>query len=259
VRLIRANVPGALIVGPSAAPGPGLAEGDPKGWLPQKEWLFLFLKQASANDTLPDILSWHDYTGQPSMAVSMQAEVREWMQQQGMPYRMPMGYNEMVDSVHSQSAGYHIATAEALGRARADHAVFGCWPEPGSSPSVGTCWDGSLDGLLDPAAADAFSPRPKYWALRWLLELDSMAPDMVVSVNTTDPSAGGYCNARKQQHAPAGSMGRAWAECGLESLERITDDQLPSSAYSYSAYSHDRAADRVRQSRRTVSSRTRAA
>jgi hypothetical protein len=207
VRLIRAIHPGALIVGPSAAPGPGLPEGDPKGWLPQKEWLFLFLKQAHANGTLPDILSWHDYTGQPSMAVSMQEEVRGWMQQQGMQqHSMPMGYNEIVDSVHSQSAGYHIATAEALMRARADHAVFGCWKQPGSFPPVGTCWDGSLDGLLDPTATDAFSPRPKYWALRWFLELPQTL-NMAVHIDTTDPSARGNSACKLVGIAAQGSNG----------------------------------------------------
>ena len=58
-------------------------------------------------------------------------------------------------------AGYHIATAVALEDTQADHAVFGCWDQPGNA-SAHTCWDGSLDGLLD----STFKPHPVYWVLR---------------------------------------------------------------------------------------------
>jgi hypothetical protein len=150
VRLIRTIHPKAVVVGPSAAPGPGIPEGDPTGWLPQKQWLQAFLIQAHANGTLPDVLSWHDYTGDPAMATSMQSELRAWMTEQHMPM-LPMGYNEIVDSVHAQSAGYHVATSVALSDTQADHAALGCWAEPSAAVNApSTCWDGSLDGLLDP-------------------------------------------------------------------------------------------------------------
>lgn len=101
------------------------------------------------------------------MKVTMQAEMRAWMAQAGFE-PLPMGYNEVVDSAHASSAGYHLATAVALEQSRADHAALGCWAPPGM-PSGSTCWDGSMDGLLDPSAN--FTARPKYWALRWYREL----------------------------------------------------------------------------------------
>lgn len=181
VRLIRSRDPAAVIVGPSVAPGPGLPEGDPVGWLPQKQWLQAFLLQASANGTLPDLLSWHDYTGVPAMAASMQQELRMWMSENNLP-QLPMGYNEIVDSAHAQSAGYHVATAAALQQVRADHAVLGCWGEPGPATAVpiSTCWDGSLDGLVDPT--QNFSTRPVYWSMVWLAAL----PREVKTVLSTD-------------------------------------------------------------------------
>jgi hypothetical protein len=165
VRLIRSKQPGVTIVGPSGAPGPGTGcgAGRPLGWVPQRQWLQQFLLQAVANHTMPDILSWHDYTGVPSYARSMRDEIRAWMREQpGMNADIPIGFNEIVDLAHSQNAGYHVATVAQL--AGADHAVLGCWPEPGpartAQPPVSTCWDGSMDGLVDPDAD--FSARPKY-------------------------------------------------------------------------------------------------
>ena len=206
VRLIRAAQPNATIVGPSAAPGPGLPEGSAEGWLPQQQWLREFITQAAANFTMPDLLSWHDYTGQPSMASSMQAELRAWMGQQpglgpALAATIPMGYNEVVDSRHAQSAGYHIAMATALDRCEpaVDHAALGCWAEPASIPGTGsasTCWDGSLDGLLDPAAN--FSARPAWHALRWYAGLPGDARvQLAVSAGAgggaDSASAGGSC------------------------------------------------------------------
>jgi hypothetical protein len=177
VRLIRTIHPKAVVVGPSAAPGPGIPEGDPTGWLPQKQWLQAFLIQAHANGTLPDVLSWHDYTGDPAMATSMQSELRAWMTEQHIPM-LPMGYNEIVDSVHAQSAGYHVATSVALGDTQADHAALGCWAEPSAAVDApSTCWDGSLDGLLDPDSN--FSARPAYHALRWVSQLPPVSVAVV--------------------------------------------------------------------------------
>ena len=92
VRLIRRLQPDATIVGPSIAPGPGSTANagiDPEHatkaqwlasqWSPQKAWLLEFLSQAHANGTVPDLISWHDYTGEPEMAVRMRSEVRDWM------------------------------------------------------------------------------------------------------------------------------------------------------------------------------------
>ena len=84
-----------------------------------------------------------------------------------MPPR-PIGYNELVDQTHAQSAGYHIAMVAALAGIDVDHAALGCWGEPGA-PQAATCWDGSMDGLLDPSAG--YGARPKYWALRWYTDL----------------------------------------------------------------------------------------
>jgi hypothetical protein len=176
VRTIRTKQPQAIIVGPSAAPGPGVPEGNAEGWQPQKSWLQQFLLQAHANQTMPDILSWHDYTGQPLMAASMQSELRAFMESHGIPtaQTIPMGYNEIVDSSHAQSAGYHVVMAAVLELTTpaTDHAVLGCWAEPGARKANGggsTCWDQSLDGLLDPAAE--LSARPVWHALRWHAQL----------------------------------------------------------------------------------------
>ena len=99
-----------------------------------------------------------------------------------MPPR-PIGYNELVDQTHAQSAGYHIAMVVALVGIDADHAALGCWGEPGA-PQAATCWDGSMDGLLDPSAG--YGARPKYWALRWYTGLP--AAPLRVSL-----SEGGEC------------------------------------------------------------------
>ena len=123
---------------------------------------------------MPDVLSWHDYQGDPRLIGSMQRELRDWMVEQGMEAAatLRMGYNEIVDSRHAQSAGYHIAVAAALGRARVDHAALGCWSQPGAAPAaISSCWDGSLDGLLDPLSN--FSARPVWHALRWLAQITS--------------------------------------------------------------------------------------
>ena len=175
VRTIREKQPRATIVGPSSAPGPGTPEGSVVGWQPQKQWLQEFLLQAHANNTMPDIVSWHDYTGRPSMVASMQQELRSFMSSHGIPnaQTIPMGYNEIIDSRHSQSAGYHIAVSVALEQTTppTDHAALGCWSEPVAQSAVGgsTCWDQSLDGLLDSGAN--FSKRPAWHALRWHAEL----------------------------------------------------------------------------------------
>lgn len=175
VRMIRAKHPRATIVGPSSAPGPGTPEGSVVGWQPQQQWLKEFLLQAHANNTMPDIVSWHDYTGRPSMVASMQGQIRAFMFSHGIPNAetVPMGYNEIVDSRHSQSAGYHIAISAAMERTTppTDHAILGCWAEPAktSAATSSTCWDQSLDGLLDPRAN--FSKRPVWHALRWYAEL----------------------------------------------------------------------------------------
>ncbi len=174
VRTIRQKRPSATIVGPSSAPGPGAPEGSVVGWQPQQQWLQQFLLQAHANNTMPDILSWHDYTGQPSMVGSMQQQLRAFMSSHGIlnAQTIPMGYNEIIDSRHSQSAGYHVAVSAALEQTTppTDHAALGCWGEP--DPSIAgssTCWDQSLDGLLDPGAK--FSKRPAWHGLRWHAEL----------------------------------------------------------------------------------------
>ena len=175
VRTIRAKQPLATIVGPSSAPGPGTPEGSVVGWQPQQQWLEQFVLQAHANNTMPDILSWHDYTGRPSMVASMQEQMRAFMSIHGIPnaQTIPIGYNEIVDSVHSQSAGYHVAVSAALEQTMppTDHAALGCWAEPRKMISAGasTCWDQSLDGLLDPSSN--FSKRPAWHALRWFAQL----------------------------------------------------------------------------------------
>ena len=175
VRTIRAKQPQATIVGPSSAPGPGTPEGSVVGWQPQQQWLEQFVLQAHANNTMPDILSWHDYTGRPAMVGSMQEQMRGFMSSHGIPnaQTIPIGYNEIVDSAHSQSAGYHVAMSAALEQTMppTDHAALGCWAEPGPTTPAGasTCWDQSLDGLLDPSAN--FSKRPAWHALRWYAEL----------------------------------------------------------------------------------------
>jgi hypothetical protein len=202
VRLLRALQPNATVVGPSAAPGPGVPAGSAQGWQPQLAWLREFLAQAAANDTLPDVLSWHDYTGVPSMAPLMQAELRSWMAAQPPPLgparaaSMPMGFNEIVDGRHAQSAGYHVALAASLARCDppADHAALGCWAEPGPAGPAGapsTCWDGSLDGMLAPG--NNFSARPVWWALRWLAEMPENATWVQLAVSASNASGGGAC------------------------------------------------------------------
>ena len=101
---------------------------------------------------------------------------------------LPMGYNEIVDSAHSQSAGYHVATSIALGEVEADHAALGCWGEPGrvGTGAPSTCWDGSLDGLLYLDSVNGtFSARPAYHALRWASQL----PPVHVAVVTPPRSS----------------------------------------------------------------------
>ena len=108
------------------------------------------------------------------MVGSMQQQLRAFMSSHGIhnAQTIPMGYNEIVDSRHSQSAGYHVAVSAALEQTTppTDHAALGCWGEP--DPSIAgssTCWDQSLDGLLDPGAK--FSKRPAWHGLRWHAEL----------------------------------------------------------------------------------------
>jgi hypothetical protein len=212
VRLIRKQQPDAVIVGPSIAPGPGStsnagivnathAEWMDSMWGPQKAWLLEFLTQAHSNGTLPDVLSWHDYTGEPLMAVQMRSEVRAWMaEQEGMPMNIPIGFNEIVDIEHAQSAGYHIATVAALTSIGVDHAALGCWNEPGPSGAaaaaqVSTCWDGSMDGLLDPTSSGGgdgggFGRRPKFWALEWAASLPATQLRVAPTVDAAPQCSG---------------------------------------------------------------------
>ena len=200
VRIIRREHPGAQIVGPSAAPGPGAGcgEGEVEGWQPQFLWMKQFLSMARASNTLPDILSWHDYTGDVTMAATMQSELRAWMASEDIRVggvnasNAPMGYNEIVDSRHAQSAGYHVALAAALDRMQppADHAVLGCFAEPGAGPiATSTCFDGSLDGSLDPNSSPPFKPRPVWYALQWYAQLPA-ARRLELQVQS---SGGGDC------------------------------------------------------------------
>ena len=180
VTLARTLLPNVPIVGPSAAP-PGRL-GTPDGWPLQREFLQLFIRSCNASNTMPDILSWHDYYGSIGIMGGMQAEMTAWMVAEGVHPLPRIGYNELIDPSHFLSPGYAAGTLSASERNGLDHAVRGCWAEPpatGSAPAavhhggpgVSTCFDGSLDGLLDMTSGPDPVPHGVFWPYQWYAAL----------------------------------------------------------------------------------------
>ena len=219
VRLLRRRLPQTVIVGPSAAPVP-VGPNDPPGWpgwAAQSHFLQSFLAAAHAADTLPNVLTWHDYTGSPGAVAGQAAAMRSYMTAQlNIVPPLPVALNEHTPAGPWLVPGYVAAMLMALERTGVDHAVRGCWSEPSPSPSpspsptssgggggrggrrgtgvygsppISTCFDDSLNALLAPEAA--FASRAAWWPTKWYGQLPGSTDmaDAKSLVSSSSPSS----------------------------------------------------------------------
>ena len=142
VQAIRALDPSATIVGPSVSNYNNTI-------LPMHE----FLTYARDNNVLPNVISWHQFSGDFTTEVN---DLRTFAAAQGINVDR-ISLNEIVDQIDINKAGVMPRFFGQIERNRIESAARSCWDE---SPGVNSCFNNSLDGLL---TNDANLPRSTWW------------------------------------------------------------------------------------------------
>lgn len=132
-RIIKEMDPDAVVVGPSYC-----CLGDVK----------TFLLHCKKENTLPDIITWHDFNSRFRRLEEMVLDIQTWLTEQSIPQR-PIQINEWIngnnghhDQFRPGVAIQYLAQAE---RVQIDGACHACWEdEQGRSH----CSQASLDGLI---------------------------------------------------------------------------------------------------------------
>jgi hypothetical protein len=129
-RLVRKLDPRSTIVGPSLSNRKS-----------KRLSLEQFLLYAKNNGCLPDVLSWHQWSGN---VVESVAEVKQFMSDNGIRIER-ISLNEIVSAKHFMLPGILPRYFAEIERASVESAAHACWQEPSG---VANCDNASLDGLL---------------------------------------------------------------------------------------------------------------
>jgi hypothetical protein len=151
VQAIRSVNPAATIVGPSLA-----IYGN--ATVPMHE----FLTFARDNNVLPNVISWHQFTGFVAEEV---ADYRTFTAAQGI--NIPrISLNEIVFVTDLNKPGVMPRYFGGIERNGVENAALSCWLE---SSGVDSCLNASLDGLL---TSDTKQPRSTWWTYERYGEMD---------------------------------------------------------------------------------------
>jgi hypothetical protein len=146
VRALRAELPAAVVVGPSTADH-------------RPETVLAFLRQAQARGVLPDVVSWHELDDRFRFDIETRIEaVRAGMRAMGLS-PLPIQINEYLARERSRIPAETLAALVQLERGGAD-GVKSCWSD--LDPGVDEVGSGQITGLL---AADG-GRRPLWWLYR---------------------------------------------------------------------------------------------
>lgn len=146
VRTLRAELPGAVVVGPSTADH-------------RPETILAFLRQAQARGVLPDVVSWHELDDRFRFDIETRiAAVRAGMRALGLP-PLPIQINEYLARERSRIPAEALAALVQLERGGTD-GVKSCWSD--LDPGVDEPGSGQITGLLAPDGGR----RPLWWLYR---------------------------------------------------------------------------------------------
>jgi MYXO-CTERM domain-containing protein len=145
---IRLIDPLATIVGPSLSNFNSTSEIDVN-----KSQFKVFIDYAKANNVLPDILSWHEFSGSFPARVD---DARAYLAANSINISR-FSLNEIVSSSDMTKAGVLPRYFAQLERAGIESVTHACWDEPSG---VNNGNNQSLDGLL---TADTKQPRSTWW------------------------------------------------------------------------------------------------
>ena len=102
---------------------------------------------ANATQTLPDVLSWHEFSADGADIPANVATARMLLARFGADYaeRCGISINEMVPPESNFDPGVHVAYFANLERAAVDSACHACWQSscpPGAVPAMtGVCYN----------------------------------------------------------------------------------------------------------------------
>ena len=129
-RMIKAKDKNATVIGPSIM-------------MFRAEWLKEFLIFAKKNNTLPDILSWHELG--PYKEITNHANMmRNFMKSNAINIQK-ISINEYCGPQQYNNPGIHVWYFAELERSKVDGACHACWPEGNGK---GNCFNNSLDGIM---------------------------------------------------------------------------------------------------------------
>lgn len=205
-RRIRVFDPKCVIVGPS------LANFNVK-------WLMAFLKYATANDVLPDIVAWHEMSWTRLGYKSIPAHVafmRSFMAEQGIDAR-PIDINEMIGPSLQTSPGATVWFFAGLEQAKVNGACHACWPDEKEGVNNGGNY--SLDGILTHPDR---RPRSTWWAYKEYAEVNGRLVGLTPSV-TINGVAGVDADAKEVRVL----LGRHGGIKGEAEVRFVNLDKLP--------------------------------
>jgi len=167
VRVARRVRPGARMLGPSTSSF-------------DVPFITDFLANANRTGTLPDVLSWHEFSADGSDIPANVATARALLARYGIVEQCEISINEMVPAGSNFVPAVHISYFANLERAAVDSACHSCWGSPcppGAVPAMsGSCYNcgqsdrfgvhgpQSLDGLLSDDGLE--QPRSVWWAYK---------------------------------------------------------------------------------------------
>ncbi len=156
VVVVRGLDPAATIVGPSVS-----------GF--DQTYLEAFLTYAKAEGVLPDVVSWHEFSGGGSIPANVQT-MRDYVAAQGIAISR-FSVNEMIYSSEYTQPGPTVHYLAAAERGQVDSAAHACWGDT----SGDNCSAKSLDGLL---TVDGLQARGSWWAYKGYADVTGQLVDL---------------------------------------------------------------------------------